>query len=133
MRQRVVQNPCLNCGNPVPRKPNKYCCQKCQIDWQYADYIKQWRIGLVDGLNTLGNVNPYVKRFLREKFNNQCSLCGWSKVNIHTGKVPLVADHIDGNWKNNTEDNLRLLCGCCDSLMPTYKNSNRGNGRKHRK
>lgn len=46
--------------------------------------------------------------------------------------MPLVADHIDGNWKNNTEDNLRLICPNCDSLSPTYAALNRGNGRRNR-
>lgn len=127
------QNFCPNCGNIVLKKPNKYCCQKCQIDWQYNDYIEKWKNGDVNGLNSLGNVNGYVKRFLRKKFDNKCSECGWSKINIHTGKVPLVADHIDGVWQNNTESNLRLLCGCCDSLTATYKSLNKGNGRKNRK
>ena len=59
-------------------------------------------------------------------------MCGWAEINIKTGKVPLVADHIDGNWRNNTEENLRLVCPNCDSLSPTYAALNRGNGRKHR-
>ena len=53
-------------------------------------------------------------------------------MNLKTGLVPLVADHIDGNWRNNVENNLRLLCPNCDSLTPTYAGSNRGNGRKAR-
>ncbi|MEN9582255.1 MAG: hypothetical protein RL641_209 [Candidatus Parcubacteria bacterium] len=44
----------------------------------------------------------------------------------------MVADHIDGNWRNNIEENLRLLCPNCDSLTPTFSAFNRGNGRKNR-
>ena len=47
-------------------------------------------------------------------------------------QIPLLADHIDGNWRNNVENNLRLLCPNCDSLSPTYAALNRGNGRKNR-
>ena len=53
-------------------------------------------------------------------------------MNPKTGVAPLVADHIDGNWRNNTESNLRLLCPNCDSLTLTYAALNKGNGRKHR-
>jgi hypothetical protein len=81
---------------------------------------------------SLGIVSKYVKRYLRIKYGNRCVLCGWSVINAKTGQVPLVADHIDGNWKNNTEDNLRLLCPNCDSLTPTYAGLNRGNGRENR-
>ena len=37
--------------------------------------------------------------------------------------------HIDGNSKNNKEENLTLLCPNCHSLTKTYKGANRGNGR----
>ncbi len=80
----------------------------------------------------LGIVSGHIKRYLRRKFGNKCCLCGWLKVNLKTEQVPLVADHIDGNWRNNIESNLRLLCPNCDSLTPTYAGLNRGNGRKNR-
>ena len=78
-------------------------------------------------------VSRYVKRYLREKFNNKCCLCGWAEINISTGQIPLVADHIDGNWRNNIDSNLRLICPNCDSLLPTYAGLNLGNGRNQRR
>jgi hypothetical protein len=45
----------------------------------------------------------------------------------------LVADHIDGNWRNNVESNLQLICSNCDALSPTYAALNKGNGREHRR
>ncbi len=80
----------------------------------------------------MGIVTNQIKRFLREKFNNKCHLCDWSEVNLKTKVVPLVADHIDGNWRNNTEANLRLICPNCDALNPTFAGSNKGNGRPFR-
>ncbi len=123
---------CLICGKETSRAKYKYCSNVCQIEYQYQFYIKKWMSGEENGLQGLGIVSGYIKRYLRRKFRDKCCLCGWSEINIKTGKVPLVADHIDGNWRNNIENNLRLICPNCDSLTLTYAGLNRGNGRKDR-
>lgn len=123
---------CLQCGKEPARAQYKYCSNACQRILEYANYIRKWRNGEESGLISMGVVSRYVKRFLREKYGNKCCLCGWSKVNPSIGYSPLVADHIDGNWRNNTESNLRLICPNCDALSPTYAGLNRGNGRKGR-
>lgn len=58
---------------------------------------------------------------------------GWNKRHSVTQNVPLDIDHIDGNHKNNTENNLRLLCPNCHALTTNFKNLNKGNGRSWRK
>ena len=123
---------CLSCGKGVSRPQYRYCSNTCQHEYQYQFYIRRWKMGEVGGLQGLGIVSGYVKRFLRRKFGNKCCLCDWSEINPRSGVVPLVADHIDGNWRNNIEENLRLLCPNCDSLTPTYAGLNRGNGRENR-
>jgi hypothetical protein len=129
---RKRRKPCLTCGKDPERPTYKYCSNSCQLEYQYQRYIAQWKTGEVSGLQGLGIVSQYVKNYLRKKFGNKCCLCGWARVNIKTGLVPLVADHIDGNWRNNVESNLRLICPNCDSLTATYAGLNRGNGRGHR-
>jgi endogenous inhibitor of DNA gyrase (YacG/DUF329 family) len=123
---------CPVCGKEPYRSFYKYCSNACQQKYQSRLQVEAWKAGKISGLQNLGIVTTYVKRYLREKFGNKCCLCGWSEVNKKTGVVPLVADHIDGNWRNNVESNLRLLCPNCDSLTPTYSGLNRGNGRKNR-
>ena len=130
--QKKPREKCFNCGKETSRAGYKYCSNACQLEWQRKVYIKKWKAGEVNGLQGLGIVSVYIKKYLRQKFGDKCALCGWAKINKKTGKVPLVADHIDGNWRNNIESNLRLICPNCDALSPTYVGLNRGNGRKNR-
>lgn len=123
---------CPICAKETPRSGYKYCSNKCQQEYQYQSYIKAWKAGKVNGLNSIGLVSHYIKRYLRRKFENKCCLCEWSKINPRTEQVPLVADHIDGNWRNNAENNLRLICPNCDALNPTFAALNKGNGRRNR-
>lgn len=127
------RNACLLCKKETARAGYTYCSNICQMEFQRAAYLEKWKSGKVSGLIALGVVSVHVKKYLREKYGNKCCLCGWSKINPTSGKVPLVADHIDGNWRNNSEENLRLLCPNCDALSPTYAALNKGNGRPNRR
>ena len=53
--------------------------------------------------------------------------------NIYTNTIPLEIEHIDGNYRNNKEENLIVLCPNCHSLTSTYKGANLNNGRKSTK
>jgi len=126
------RTPCLVCRKEPARSFYKYCSNACQAEFQYQQYIREWKAGTVSGLRTTGVVTRQIKRYLREKYGNKCHLCKWSEVNPYTGVVPLVADHIDGNWRNNAEKNIRLVCPNCDALSPTFANLNKGKGRPGR-
>jgi hypothetical protein len=129
---RMPREKCLNCGEETYRAGYKYCSNSCQAKYQYKIYITRWKNGEICGLQSIGIVSSHIKKYLREKYNNKCCLCGWAEINLITGTVPLVADHIDGNLRNNKENNLRLICPNCDSLTTTYAGLNRGNGRINR-
>ena len=123
---------CKNCGKPLSNKRSVFCSNKCQNDFNFKEYIKKWKNGETDGLKGEYSVSNHIRRYLYEKNNGKCENCGWGEVNPYTERVPLEIHHIDGNYKNNTEENLQLLCPNCHSLTETYKSHNK-NGRKGRK
>ena len=126
---------CLYCFKPVRRASYHYCSNKCQLDYQYSAYILAWKNGTVSGNRGVRakGISRHLSRYLVEKYNGCCSLCGWNKVHPITGTVPLEIDHIDGNAENNSEENLRLLCPNCHALTPNFRNLNRGKGRDWRR
>lgn len=121
---------CRYCGEEVPRDKHRkiYCGTTCASSHQKQRTIDLWLAGETTGL-TAGLVSTPIKDWLRRTRGDACELCGWSEVNPVTGRVPVVADHIDGDWRHNRPENLRLICPNCDSLQPTYMALNKGRGR----
>ena len=127
-----VNKYCEFCGNPLNNKQEKFCNTNCQSEYYYNKYIEDWKNGLKDGLKGKYGLSDRIKKYLFKKYNYQCCKCGWHETNPFTNKIPLEVHHRDGDYTNNNEDNLELLCPNCHSLTETYKNGNSGNGRKER-
>lgn len=123
---------CINCKQEITGCGLKYCSHDCQMDYQYKCYVDSWKSGNENGMSGQYQLSKHIVRYIKTKYDNKCSNCGWCEVNPHTGKVPLEIEHVDGNYLNNKEDNLILLCPNCHSLTATYKGANRGNGRQSR-
>lgn len=68
--------------------------------------------------------NKLRKRLLRDKiFEHKCSSCNNS---VWLGKpIPLELDHKNGNHRDNSLDNLRLLCPNCHAFTSTYRGKNK--------
>lgn len=115
--------PCKNCGRPVT-KERSFCSSKCC--GAYHKRLKEREIE--KGISS----NPrIIKAYLIKNRGIRCEICG---ISTWTGSpVPLVMDHIDGNPTNNSLSNLRLICGNCDMLLPTFAGKNKGNGRYYRR
>lgn len=124
---------CLNCGKELTKRNAKYCNNACQQEHRFKLWVERWKRGEESGMSGAYGISHALKRYLLEKYQYKCSKCGWGEVNPYTKTLPLEVEHIDGNYQNNTEDNLTILCPNCHSLTPTYKGANRGNGRKDRK
>jgi predicted nucleic acid-binding Zn ribbon protein len=117
---------CLTCSKKIPLT-NKYCSHKCHMDNNRNKLFEK----IENGDLTLPTLN--YKKYLLYKNGEKCEECGWSKINPYTNKIPLELEHIDGNYLNNSLENLKILCPSCHSLTKTYKGANIGNGRKYRK
>jgi endogenous inhibitor of DNA gyrase (YacG/DUF329 family) len=125
---------CINCGKEFEHtrsSKNKFCSNKCQMDYRYKEYIKRWKNGEEDGMSGKYGLSGHIRRYLLEKYNYKCEICDWSEENPHTHTVPLEIHHKDGDYTNNKEENLQLLCPNHHSLTETYKSHNK-NGRKGR-
>lgn len=119
---------CLSCGKPITSPT--FCDQSCQQDYRYKQFLVEWDQRRDDGVRANGGTTSYVKRWLIETYGNKCSICGWNEINPITGFVPVELDHINGDWSNNSKDNIRLLCPNCHSLTPFFRALNKGKGRK---
>ena len=140
-KQNMVENKvCKNCGNLLKKRENEswqdynkrmFCSNECKWSYDRVEYVKKWKNGEINGM--VGeDLSERVRKYLINKADNKCSVCGWSEVNEHTGKIPLEVHHKDGNPYNNTEENLQVLCPNCHSLTATYR-KNIGSGRNKRR
>lgn len=116
---------CKFCGLAIKKNANKYCSYKCQhdYDWQQRklEILKEGEV----------KTPVLAKRYIAETQGYKCVECGiceWKKQ-----QLSLILDHINGNPEDWSLINLRLLCPNCDSLTPTFKNRNKGNGRYSRR
>jgi 5-methylcytosine-specific restriction endonuclease McrA len=58
-----------------------------------------------------------------------CSVCGISKWNGND--ITLEVDHVDGNNKNNSIENIRYLCPNCHSQTDNYRFKGRSHSKEH--
>lgn len=113
---------CVFCGRET--KNQKFCNKRCFSDHKIQTTKKLIEQGKKVKDNTF-------KNYLIEKNGHKCQMCGI----IEWGGKPilLILDHVNGNSEDGSLDNLRLICSNCDTLTPTYKGRNKGNGRYLRK
>ena len=127
------KRPCAVCGAVNPNHESHTCSRKCGADLKYFRFIEQWKAGKEPGMKGSSSTSAHIDRYFREKYGNACQYCRWGTVNPHTGRVPLQLHHEDGQYRNNAEENLRLLCPNCHALTENYGFRNKGSGRADRR
>ena len=134
-KKKKTTHICLFCGKEFEHRngnKNKFCSKKCQKEHEQQEYIKKWKNGNESGLKGEYGISKHIRRYLFEKYDCKCEVCGWGETNKFTGNIPLEVHHKDGDYTNNKEENLQLLCPNCHSLTETFKSHNKS-GRKGRK
>ena len=63
-----------------------------------------------------GKFTNSVKSFIMEEQNNKCAVCHIDTV-WKNKPIIFILNHIDGNSKNNSRDNLRFVCPNCNSQL----------------
>lgn len=112
---------CAGCQTKFHGK-NKYC-SVCITEGKHI-HQRTTDVTTVTGAHA-------VRSFLLRTRPHMCQGCSRQEWEGH--KIPLETEHVDGNSKNNTEENLKLLCPNCHALTPTYKSKNKGKGRHSRR
>lgn len=128
MNAKKPRIPCLHCGGEPKTSVAKYCSQQCQLDYQWKlrkQYMEE------SGKFIASSQGTAAKRYLLERYGHCCDIC---KGTEWMGRMmPLVLDHVDGNYENWLIENCRMICANCDFQTPTFKNKNKGNGRHARR
>lgn len=123
---------CKNCGKVSPLKKNTtntYCSNKCQGEFLTKVKIASWLSGEEQGwTGKTAQLKGFVRKYLFEERGTACSKCGWDKRH-DDGSILTEIDHVDGDAKNCSPDNLQILCPNCHSLTPTFRVRNKNSTR----
>lgn len=123
---------CEECRSLISgRNAKRFCSLKCATENAHRIHEETMIASLLSGDNIVRVNHKTIKSAVIKIKGHQCSIC--KNTEWMGGPIPLILDHIDGRANNNVLDNLRLVCGCCDMLLPTYKSKNKNSDRKFRK
>jgi hypothetical protein len=128
VRKQKHERVCLNCGGEITdlRKSTKFCGSHCQREYEYKQYILRWKSGECSGNRGVGQLSQFVRRYMLEKTNCSCEICGCNWVNPKSGRPIVEIHHIDGDANNSKEENLQVLCPNHHAMTVNYSALNTG-------
>ena len=100
--------------------PHVYCHKNIQdVKSKASESIKKWHDAKLAYVDFSKAARMTRKRMLLKEQDNKCAICKRSFVWLG---APLMSmqDHIDGNRKNNSRENARLVCPNCHSQTNTF-------------
>jgi hypothetical protein len=131
LRSKSNKRICVVCQLPLGKNARLFCSHKCckLYQWQICkEKIEQ--NGYFYPAYRFDTSTPHVKRYLKEKYGDKCSICGLTSW--QNKSIVLISDHINGIANDWSISNLRLVCPNCDSQLPTFKRKNKNGGRQYR-
>ncbi len=122
-----MTNICINCNKPTDNA--KFCTRSCAASFNNKGTTRN-----PNGINRKspddweqkiarierGEILSFtmMRKYIRDT-NPICNVCGQGKIFMDKPLV-LQCDHIDGNPKNNSLGNLRMLCPNCHTQTDTW-------------
>jgi hypothetical protein len=130
------------CENPECNKITKnehYCSRKCFGSKPRLLKIQRFLNGeLKDGSVR----DQSIRTFLIQKQGGCCAICKMYPV-WNLAPLIFIVDHIDGDYENNSPENIRAVCPNCNSQTDTFSGRNKkithtnkrpdSNPRRHKK
>jgi hypothetical protein len=120
----VVKKEARKCGNPECdnfTKNKTFCCNGCQGKYARLQMIEKFLNGqLTDGSIRCKTVREYLIR----KQDGGCAICKMPPI-WNSKSMVFIVDHIDGNYENNSPENVRAICPNCNSQTDTFGSKNR--------
>lgn len=106
---------CLNCEKEFTSRHSKYCSRECYLDKEEKKSIENFYRGTL-------KCKTHRKVLLKIR-GHKCEKCGIDKW--MGDDIRLEVHHKDGKSKNNSLDNLVILCPNCHSQTNNYGSKNK--------
>ena len=121
--KKKIKYPPHNCENPecknITKNP-RFCSSKCGGKFKALEKIQRFLKGELKD-NTVRDKT--IRDYLIEKQGGVCNICK-NPPTWNSKPIVFIVDHVDGNYENNSPDNLRAICPNCNSQTDSFGGRN---------